>query len=146
MDVDVVTETTISRPIAIVAEFAMNPDNAPRWYQNIVSVSWRRGPLGVGAQVDFVANFLGRRLAYTYEIVEFSPSVRMAMRTAQGPFPMETIYTFSSLGADATLVRLQNRGQPKGFTGILAPLMVGAMRSANRKDLELLKAILEAQD
>jgi hypothetical protein len=34
--------------------------------------------------------FLGGRLTYTYEITDFTPGERLVMRTAQGPFPMET--------------------------------------------------------
>ena len=38
---------------------------------------------------------------------------------------------------------LCNRGQPAGFAKVTAPVMAAAMRRANRKDLEQLKAILE---
>ena len=47
-------------------------------------------PAQVGSRVAFVAPLLGRRLTYTCELVEFIPGVRLVMRTAEGPFPMET--------------------------------------------------------
>ena len=40
---------------------------------------------------------------------------------------------------------LRNRGEPRGFSKLVAPLMAPAMRRANRKDLAKLKAILEAR-
>lgn len=40
---------------------------------------------------------------------------------------------------------LRNRGEPAGFGKLAAPLMAAAMRRANRKDLERLKAILEGR-
>ena len=87
MAVDVVTETTIDRPCAEVASYAGNPDNAPEWYVNIKSVEWKTTPLvGVGSRLAFTAQFLGRRLAYTYESVELVPGARLVMRTAEGPF------------------------------------------------------------
>lgn len=43
----------------------------------------------------------------------------------------------------ATKMRLRNRGQPIGFASVAAPLMEAAMRRANRKDLEQLKAMLQ---
>jgi hypothetical protein len=93
--------------------------------------------------VAFVAQFLGRRLAYTYELVEWLPGAKVVMRTAEGPFPMETTYTWESDGADKTRMTLRNRGEPKGFSKIVGPLMASAMRRANRKDLARLKALLE---
>ena len=94
----------------------------------------------------FVAHFLGRRLAYVYEIVELVPAERMVMRTADGPFPMETTYTWSSASESSTLMTLRNRGEPSGFSKIGAPLMAAAMKRANRKDLAQLKARLEQAD
>jgi len=145
MAVDVVTEAVIDRPCAEVAEYAGNPDNAPKWYVNINSVEWKTTPpLGIGSRLEFVAHFLGRRLAYTYEIVELVPGERLVMRTAEGPFPMETTYTWEPLGEGKTRMTLRNRGEPSGFGKLAAPFMAGAMRRANRKDLERLKSRLEA--
>jgi uncharacterized membrane protein len=144
MAVDVVTEAVIDRPCAEVANYAGNPDNAPEWYVNIRSVEWKTPPpLAMGSRVAFVAQFLGRRLAYTYEIVEQVPGERLVMRTADGPFPMETTYTWEPLGEGQSRMTLRNRGEPRGFGRVAAILMVGGMRGANRKDLRRLKSILE---
>jgi uncharacterized membrane protein len=145
MAVDVQVETTVLRPIAEVAAFAGDPSNAPAWYANIKSVDWQTPPpVAVGSRMDFVAQFLGRRLAYTYEVVELDPERRMVMRTADGPFPMETTYTWEESGAGATRMTLRNRGNPSGFSRMAAPVMERAMRRATSKDLARLKAILEA--
>jgi hypothetical protein len=144
MPVDVLTETIIQRRRSEVAAFACDPQNAPRWYENIRSIEWVGEPgLRVGAKAAFVASFLGRRLAYTYEIADYVAGERLVMRTADGPFPMETTYTFSDAGDGATRMTLRNCGEPTGFSRLLQPFMQGAMRSANRKDLALLKALLE---
>ena len=90
MMVDVVTETVIRCPIGEVAAYASNPDHVREWYVNIKEVEWKTPPpVVVGSQVAFVATFLGRRLSYTYEIVELVPGERLVMRTSEGPFPME---------------------------------------------------------
>ncbi|MEV2276830.1 SRPBCC family protein [Nocardiopsis sp. NPDC049922] len=142
--VDVLTETVIDRPRETVAAYAADPGNAPEWYANIESVEWRSPPpVAVGSRLAFVAHFLGRRLAYTYEVVELVPGERLVMRTAQGPFPMETTYTWAPEGADRTRMTLRNRGEPSGFAKVTAPVMAAAMRRANTRDLARLKELLE---
>jgi hypothetical protein len=143
--VDVFTEIDIERDVEVVARYAADPANAPQWYVNIESVEFvTPAPVAVGSKVSFVAKFLGRRLAYTYEFVELVPSERLVMRTAQGPFPMETTYTWTAPHDGATHMTLRNRGEPKGFSKLMAPFMATAMRRANRKDLTRLQSILEA--
>ncbi|MEP7203918.1 MAG: SRPBCC family protein [Ilumatobacteraceae bacterium] len=146
MIVDVVTEIVIGCPIETVAAFAADPSNAPRWYVNIDSVEWNTPqPLRIGSRVEFVARFLGRTLRYTYEFVDLVPAQRLIMRTQEGPFPMETTYTWDPAPGDSTRMTLRNRGQPAGFSRLMAPIMKPAMRRANRKDLARLKALLETQ-
>lgn len=144
MSVDVQTEIVINRPLAVVAAFAAEPENAPRWYVNIKSVEWRTAPPAkLGSKIAFVAHFLGRRMAYTYEIVEWKPGERLVMRTAEGPFPMETTYTWEP-AAGGTRMKLRNAGSPEGFSALVAPFMSMAMRRANRQDLTRLKQLLES--
>ena len=144
MDVDVLTEVVIERPLAEVWRYAAEPDNAPAWYANITSARWRTSPpLAIGSQFDFVASFLGRQLAYTYEVVELVAEQRLRMRTSDGPFPMETTYTWEPDGPDRTRMTLRNRGRPSGFASVAAPVLAQAMRRANRDDLKRLKAQLE---
>ena len=146
MAVDVLTEIEIERPRDVVAAYASDPDNATGWYENIEAVEWKTPrPLAVGTKVAFVARFLGRTLAYTYEVTESVPGERFVMQTAEGPFPMETTYTWQATGRDGTRMTLRNRGEPSGFSKLAAPMLAGAMRRANRKDLERLKRLLEAE-
>lgn len=144
MPVDVTVETTIGRPVTEVATYAGDPSNAPEWYANIRSVEWRTPPpLAVGSRVEFVATFLGRRLAYTYEVVELVVGERLVMRTAQGPFPMETTYEWTEAERGRTLMRLRNRGEPSGFGRVAAPVLAAAVRRNTSKDLARLKRLLE---
>ncbi|TQM29335.1 SRPBCC family protein [Nocardia bhagyanarayanae] len=145
MAVDVLTDIVIERPPEVVSAYAGDPANAPEWYANIRSVEWRTAPpLRVGSRMEFVAHFLGKRLVYTYEIVEYEPGSRLVMSTAQGPFPMETTYTWEAAGT-GTRMTLRNRGEPAGFGKVVAPVMEAAMRRANRADLARLKALLESR-
>lgn len=146
MSVDVLSEIEIARPRIEVAAYACDPDRATDWYENIEAVEWEtpRGAVAVGSRFAFVARFLGRRLAYTYEVRELAPGERFVMSTAEGPFPMETTYTWADTVGGGTRMTLRNRGEPSGFARMLRPLMKAAIRRANRRDLRRLKQILEA--
>lgn len=144
MTVDVLTEIDIARPREEVAAYAANPDNASSWYRNIKRVEWNSArPLQTGSRIAFVAQFLGRTIAYTYEVREMVPHKRFVMATFEGPFTMETTYCWSDAPSGGTKMTLRNRGTPSGFGKIAGPLMATAMRRANRMDLKRLKEILE---
>jgi uncharacterized membrane protein len=143
--VDVLTEIEIARPRDEVAAFAGDLANSRRWYENIVAVEPRySGAPQVGSRAEFTARFLGRRLTYTYEIRELEAGRRLVMSTDEGPFPMETTYSWEDSPGGGTRMALRNRGEPSGFAGVAAPLMERAMRRANRKDLARLKELLES--
>ncbi|MEX0865540.1 MAG: SRPBCC family protein [Acidimicrobiia bacterium] len=146
MQVDVLTEIEIGRPREEVASYAIDPDNTTAWYANIVAVEWKTPkPLRVGTNLAFVARFLGRRLSYTYEIRELVPNEKLVMATSDGPFAMETTYQWEDTPDGGTRMTLRNRGNPSGFSNVAAPMMVNAMRRANRKDLARIKTILESE-
>ena len=144
MTVDIVCELEIPRPRPEVAGYAADPDNTTSWYANIKAVEWETPrPLAVGSRLAFIATFLGRRLSYTYEIRELVPGERLVMSTAQGPFPMETTYTWADAGEGTTRMTLRNRGEPSGFAKVAAPVMARAMRRAMNGDLRRLSGILQ---
>ena len=144
--VDISVDTVIRRPRSVVADYAADPDNATAWYVNIKGVQWKTPRrLAVGSQFEFTAAFMGRTLTYTYEVVELVPDRRFVMRTAEGPFPMETTYEWADVDPASTRMTLRNRGEPSGFAGVAAPMMAMAMRRANTKDLKRLKATLGSQ-
>src|SRR5690348_15801778 len=91
MNVDVTTQTVIASPVPRVAALAYEPYDAPRWYANIKCVEWQAPrPIGIGSRFAFVEQFLGRRLEYVYEVDESVLDTLLVMRTADGPFPIET--------------------------------------------------------
>lgn len=144
MRVDVTTEIDIHRPRAEVAAFAADPDDATTWYEDIKSVRWKTPkPAQVGSRIAFEAEFLGRRLVYTYEVRVFEPGTRLVMSTDAGPFPMETTYTWHETSTGSTHMTLRNRGQPSGFASLAAPIPSAQVRKATRRNLALLKNVLE---
>lgn len=144
MKVDVTTRILIACPLAKVSAYAADPDNAPTWYVNIKSVAWETPkPLAIGSKLTFKAVFLRRKLEYSYEVVEFAPGKKLVMQTADGPFPMETTYSWEAVEDRQTRMTLRNRGNSTGFSKWVIPFMSLAMRRANKKDLKRLKQLLE---
>ncbi len=144
MPVDVRTEAVIDAPPQAVAAVAADPDRAREWYLNIERVEWvTPPPLVAGTRLAFVARFMGRRIAYSYEVAELDLPRRMVMRTADAPFPMETTYTWEDDGSGGTRMTLRNRGEPTGFGRLAGLVMTPAVRRANRRDLARLATLLE---
>jgi uncharacterized membrane protein len=142
--VDIKTEMIIHCPIEKVSSYASDPDHAPEWYVNIDSAEWLTDkPLSLDSQIAFKATFLGRELAYVYNIEEYRPGEKLVMRTANGPFPMKTTYTWEKLEQNRTKMTLRNQGEPSGFSKIFTPFMSTLMKKANQKDLKKIKEILE---
>jgi polyketide cyclase/dehydrase/lipid transport protein len=84
VSVDVTTSIVIARPRTEVSAFAVDPDRTSSWYRNISSVRWlTEKPLAVGTRLAFTAHFLGRTLAYTYEVRELVPGERFVMSTQE---------------------------------------------------------------
>ena len=144
--VNVEVHTTIDRPRPAVAAYCCDPDNVTAWYANIKAVQWEtEPPVTLGSWFRFTSGFLGRTLEYTYEVVELVEAQRFVMRSDQGPFPMETTYTWEDAPDGATWMTLRNRGEPTAFAGLAAPILATAIRRATAKDLARLKSILEGR-
>ncbi|MBT2515010.1 SRPBCC family protein [Arthrobacter sp. ISL-30] len=144
--VDVTVHTVINKPPEVVAAYAGNPENAPEWYSNIKSVDWKTSPpLRVGSQLAFSARLLRRTLNYVYEFTELEPGRKLVMRTSQGPFPMQTTYTWNDADGGATRMSLRNNGTPAGFSRLANLVMAPMIRRATRKDLARLKELLESR-
>ena len=147
MSVDVAAETVIHRPVDMVAAYAIDPSNAPEWYANIDSIEWLTEPkVETGAKVAFVA-----RLP--------PPTARIQLRVHRGGHrmrgsscaPRRDCFPWRppTRGPQPATVRrgmtLCNRGEPAGFSKLVAPFLARAVKRANQKDLAKLKSILESR-
>jgi uncharacterized membrane protein len=140
---DVQVETIIRRPPEEVAGYAMNPENDRSWIGALTEVNvLTEGPIGEGTRVERVAQFLGKRIEYVNEIVEYAPPARLRMKSVKAPFPMTVDYEFAETN-DGTLVRISTGSNASGFYKLAGPLLDRAVRKGVARDLKRLKAILE---
>ncbi len=144
MAVDISAEIVINKPRDEVAAFASNPDNDPTWIGGIVEAKTTTDPpFGKGTKVARAASFLGRRMEYEPEVVEFEPGALVAMK-ADSPFPMTIRYTFAD-AEDGTKMTIRVEGGGSGFYGVVAPLLSMMVRWNVSQDLKRLKELLESE-
>lgn len=142
--VAVTNDIIINLPKEKVARFAANPDNVPKWYVNIRSVQWQTPrPLKTGSQLLFRGRFLGRLLQNLYEVVEFIPGQKMVLRASNKLLGMEMVIGWQAIDENTTRMTIMNQGIPKGVAKLFTPLMALALKQVTRKDLKLLKRLLE---
>jgi uncharacterized membrane protein len=143
MSTDVTVEARIDRPREEVARYAADWRNDREWIGALSEVRLvSEGPFGVGSQVARVASFLGKRVEYVNEVVEYEPGRRLVMRSVKAPFPMTVAYEFEDAGG-GTLLRIRARGEASGFYRAAGPLLPRAVRRAIAGDLGRLKRTLE---
>ena len=144
MSIDVAAEVNINRPRSEVADYAMNPDNDSVWITGIVKARMLTDPpVALGTTVERIATFLGKRIEYVLEIVEYESESLIAMRSIKGPFPMDVRYEFLE-ASGGTLARIRIKGGASGFYKLAAPVLSLAVRRSIRNDLETLKDLLES--
>jgi hypothetical protein len=145
MVIQVLTEVEIEAPQKLVARYATDPTNSSAWYKHVLAVEGPDpAPLQHGSAFTLVARIPpGITRRFPYEVVNLVEGKRLIIRTEDGPFPMQT--TYSWLTRDGrTVMTMRNEISPRGPARIVAPLLVAGMRRANHKDLLRLKSILES--
>ena len=146
MSFKVSTQVIISRARADVAGFAMDPQNDPIWIGGITKASVLTAPpFGKGTQVERVAYFLGKRIAYVNEVVEYDPDGLLVMQSVKGPLPMMVRYEFEE-EAGGTLARIKIEGEAGGFYRLAGPVLTRMIKRSVTNDLETLKDLLEAEE
>src|SRR5262245_33358961 len=76
-----------------VFEFAEDPARHALWQATLVeSHLLTNGPMGVGSRVREVRRFLGVGFELTWEVTEYLPSTRSAVKIVSGPIPGTASY------------------------------------------------------
>ncbi len=126
-----------------MAIYATDASNDPLWIGGVMeSGVLSEGPVRQGTRVARVAKFLGRRIEYINEVIEYDPGVRLVMKSVTGPFPMTVSYKFEE-AEGGTLARIHVRGEGEGFFKLAAPVLARLVRRSIMRDLETLKGMLE---
>jgi hypothetical protein len=143
MGIDVRPSIVIRRPRAEVAAVMFDPRNDSRWTTGVVDCRpLSEGRLRAGSRVERTTRFLGRRFSYLYETTAADNDVSVDLKVDQ-PFPMRIRYELQD-AADGTLTSIRARGDASGFFRLAEPLLARMVARNIGKDLEKLKALVEA--
>jgi hypothetical protein len=144
MSTEVRVEVTISRPPAEVAAFIFDPKNDAAWTKNVIAARpFAEGRLRAGSKVERTVKFLGRKFSYQYEVVAAEGDNFVEM-TVDEPFPMQIRYELKD-ASQGTVASIHARGNAGGFYKLAAPLLNGMVHRSIKKDLQTLRACLEAK-
>jgi hypothetical protein len=132
-----------------VFTFLENRANDTAWMKSVIQSEWldSSSAARVGRRGRLVIKIFGRRNKFIDEVTEYVPGRRIAHRTIEGPFPLNTacICEPSEHGCLATVVGELDR-VPGGWIGRLATPFVGwIIQHGFKADLARLKALLEPQ-
>ena len=140
------TEIQISCPIALVYEYAIDPDTVMEWHSNITSVNWEtEKPLVIGSRIAFGMRLLRQQMIHSSEVIELVPQERMVMHVMDDHFELSTTYTWTSLSDDETKMTATCNGHLRGFSSVISRLAILAMGIANKKSLRAIKSVLEVR-
>ena len=142
---EVTTKLVIAKPRERVAEFAAEPDNAPKWRSRVKSVTWKtERPVTVGSRIAFEAQNSGKKGGTVFEVTMFEPGHAMKMRSIGAPYPLELIYVWEEgETAGTTNCKVISRAKPEGLNKVISPFLKGQYKSDNLADLKKLKEIVE---
>ncbi len=134
----------VDRPAEEVFAYLTDAEKLPEW-QSMVSESRQvsPGPMGVGARVTNVRNFLGRRIESEAEVTAYEPPRRFDLRVVSGPVPFQISHTLESREA-TTIVKVEAQGEPGGFFKLAEPLVGRQAERQFKNDFATLKDLLEA--
>ena len=155
MSTDLTVDIAIDAARDRVAAYALDYTNDPEWIGAIREARLVTDPpFGVGAQVERIGTFLGKRIEYVNEVTELDldmnnagpttePDRRLVMRSVKAPFPMTVTYEFMDEPGRGTRMRIRTEGDASGFYRLAGPLLDRAVKRGVGQDLKRLKARVE---
>jgi carbon monoxide dehydrogenase subunit G len=134
---------TIERPVQDVFEFLADFDNVPKWNYAIVETrKTSAGPVRVGATYRQIRS-IPSRSEEKFEVTEFEPDGRLAIRGTLGPFEGTLTYELHPAGGGTRLIKSAHL-QASGLGRLVAPIALGRIRKAVAANLEKLKELMES--
>lgn len=138
----------IDKPVEDVFAFLNTPQNHPRFVPGMIEFrTTTPGPLGqVGTTVQGVRRFLGGKMLLPYEITEYEPNSRLAMKGIMGPIHFNDGYVLEAAGRSTTRVNFWLELTLTGLMKLADPIMKVVGRTHAQETLDNLKRALETTE
>ncbi|MEQ8834061.1 MAG: SRPBCC family protein [Miltoncostaeaceae bacterium] len=144
MGFEVEVETILEAPGERVGAIVGDPRNAPMWHRDIVAVRAAGDDAPAeGAELTIVIARGDRHEDYEARVVARSEGL-LSVEVAGAAFPLVTEYRWDEVSPGRTRVRVRTTGRPRGAARLGAPLVAPTLRRSGERDLEALRAIVEA--
>jgi uncharacterized protein YndB with AHSA1/START domain len=142
--IDFTIETDIKRPVAEVFAHVTDPAKLATWQTHTISAVAEDGaPLHIGTRLREVHRGPGgRQLSSLVEVSELVPDRLFALRTIEGPLPIDARISVEP-SESGTRLRFNVTGEPTGPLRFLQPVMRFALKRQFREHCATLKRVLE---
>ncbi|HEX6700525.1 MAG TPA: SRPBCC family protein [Gaiellaceae bacterium] len=135
----------IERPVEEVWDFVHDPAKDALWQTTLAeSEKLTHGPMRVGTRVREVRHFLGVRIELAWEVTEYEPNVRSAIRGISGPIPLTGGYRFEPVEA-GTRFTVSGELDAHGLFKLAEPVFARITRRELEANLGHLKDLLETE-
>lgn len=96
--------TTINQTVDKVFASVISSDTQKSWQAGILEAKVTpNGPVGLGSIYHYTTEVMGRRMETQLQVSTFEPNKKWGVKTTGVPRPVETIYTFESVGTATQL-------------------------------------------
>jgi uncharacterized membrane protein len=136
----------IARPVDEVWEFVHDTTKDALWQTTLVeSEKLTDGPMGLGTRVRERRHFLGLRIETAWEVTEYEPNTRSAIKAVSGPIPFSGGYLFEPLDA-GTRFTVSGELDAHGLFKLAEPVFARITSRELEANLGHLKDLLEAEN
>ena len=101
--------------------------------------------MSVGSITEEDVGFLGRRMRYAWEIIQYEPPTAFALRSVSGPIPATIRVLLESLDGARTKLTLVAEVQLGGAYKLMEPIMRWVAQRQVGTQLRTLKNLLESE-
>jgi len=141
--VRVVANVIVKLPIERVFDAASDPETHLQWETSTIKViKVSVGPMGIGTKHQGSVRFLGQRINWESEVIEYHPNSRVVYSITAGSMQFKEKWHFEDVEQN-TKVTFIFEGDLRGFLRLFSPVAVWAWQRQAYKDLAKMKTILE---